>query len=372
MNILIFIHSLGSGGAERVAANLANHWSSLGWQVTLVSIADDAEDFYHLLPSVRRYTLNLAEESRGGVAAVLHNVNRVIALRRVLQRLRPDVAVALMTEANVLLALATLGMQDVKTVGSERVHPPLAPLGTIWRGLRWLLYCQLDAIAALTRESADWLRRHTFARRIVVIPNTAPWPLRTSAPNVPLPMQIGQHHYLLAVGRLCDQKGFDLLINAFHHLAADFPKWRLVILGEGANRESLAMQIDLAGLVDRVYMPGRAGNVGQWYVFADIYVLSSRFEGFPNTLVEAMAHGLPAVSFDCDTGPRDIIRHDVDGLLVPPGDLAAFETALRRLMENDSLRERFGARAIEARERFSIQKISGMWEALFHELSHGR
>jgi glycosyltransferase involved in cell wall biosynthesis len=96
--------------------------------------------------------------------------------------------------------------------------------------------------------------------------------------------------------------------------------------------------------------------------------MSSRYEGFGNTLAEALVHGLPAVSFDCDTGPRDIIRHEIDGLLVPPEDVASLAAALDRLMGNSDLRGRFAARAVEARERFSIERISGKWEQLFDEI----
>lgn len=100
--------------------------------------------------------------------------------------------------------------------------------------------------------------------------------------------------------------------------------------------------------------------------------MSSRFEGFPNSLVEALAAGCPAVSFDCDTGPRDIIRHETDGFLVPPGDIQALAAAIARLMDDEILRNRFGTRAVEARERFSIEHIGAMWDKLFDEVTHGR
>lgn len=370
MNLMIFIHSLGSGGAERVTANLANHWAAKGWQVTLVTLAPATLDFYQLAPEVARIALNLAGESRGAISAMANNLRRVRALRCVLKLVRPDVALSMMSTANILLVLAALGMKGMATVGSERTYPPRIPLGRAWETLRARLYGRIGAMVALTEESATWLRKHTRARRIPVIPNAAVWPLPEQAPYLAVPQRANGQHMLLGVGRLSEEKGFHHLITSFQRLAIDFPAWQLVILGDGPDRIALQTQIDSLGLTDRISLPGRAGNVGQWYEAADLYVMTSRFEGFPNTLVEAMAHGLPAVSFDCDTGPRDIIRHDFDGLLVPAGDGAALETALRRLMDDAAWRRQFGERATGARERFSLQRVAGMWEALFEELHH--
>jgi glycosyltransferase involved in cell wall biosynthesis len=368
MNILIFIHSLHSGGAERVAVNLSNYWAEKSWQVTVVTLTSPAADFYKLHPSVRRIALDVADESGNPLAAVLNNLRRIFALRRVLRQLQPDVALAMMNTANILLALAATGLRALITVGSEHIHPPQISLARPWDVLRVRLYGHLTALTALTVESAAWLRQHTRARNIPVIPNAVSWPLPQQPPHLPPPPRKSGRRILLAVGRLSEQKGFDILIQVFQRLARDFPDWRLVILGEGPDRKALEAQIASAGLADRISLPGRAGNVGQWYETADLYVLSSRFEGFPNTLTEAMAHGLPVVSFDCDTGPRAIIRHEVDGLLAPAGDGATLETALRRLMLDEALRSRFAARALEARERFSLQRIGGLWDKLFEEI----
>ncbi len=245
-------------------------------------------------------------------------------------------------------------------------------MGLAWETLRARLYRRLSAVVALTGESATWLRRHTRARNVPVIPNPASWPLQEQSPHLPVPTRTERQRILLAVGHLNEVKGFDLLIRVFQRLAGQFPDWRLMVLGEGSDRAALEAQIASAGLAERVILPGRAGNMGQWYAAADLYVMSSRFEGFPNTLVEAMAHGLPAVSFDCDTGPRDIIRHETDGLLVPAGDGLALEAALRRLMDDEALRRQFGARAIEVRGRLALEKIASRWETLFEELRRAR
>jgi len=369
MRLLFFIHSLSGGGAERVTVNLANHWAAKGWHITIVTLTSRSPDFYELHPAVERISLELADESRNVLAGLWRNLRRVRALRQVLRQVQPNIALALMSTANVILALATQGLANVCAIGSERIHPPQLPLGVQWRALRRFTYGRLAAVVALTQESAEWLKMHTRAQRVPIIPNMALRPLAVQAPRLtPETVCVADRHILLAVGRLEKQKGIDWLLEAFMALALKYYNWNLVILGEGPERRALEAQVQAFGLDGRVFLPGRAGNVGEWYERADVYVMSSRFEGFPLTLAEAMAHGLPAVSFDCDTGPRDIIRPEVDGLLVPPGNVDSLTAALDRLMGDAALRAQFAARAVEARERFSMERIAGMWEELFAKL----
>ncbi len=368
MKILFFISSLSCGGAERATVNLANYWAGQGWRVTVVTLAANSEVFYKLNPEVKHIALNLFEASSQPLAALINNLRRVLALRRVLRLVQPDVAVSMMSVSNILLALAAYGLRCLVTIGSERVHPPQFPLSAIWETLRSFFYGRLDVVVALTAESATWLNRYTRAAKVVIIPNIATYPLSVQSPRVTPPVKAGNDRLLLSVGRLTPQKNFGRLITTFQGLAAVFPNWRLAILGEGPLRSELAAQIKIAGLVKRILLPGRVGNIGDWYEAADLYVMTSSYEGFPNALVEAMAYGLPGVSFDCDTGPRDIIRQEVDGLLVPNGNVVALEEALARMMSNETLRQQFAARSIEVRKRFSIEKITGMWETLFKKI----
>lgn len=368
MNLLVFIHSLHSGGAERVTANLANYWAERGWRITVVTLASGEHDFYALHPTVRRIDLELASESRNPVAAIRNNLRRVAALRRVLREVRPDAAVGMMSSAGVLLVLAAMFMPAITTIASERIYPPMLPLGPMWNRLRQWTYPRAAKVTMLTSEGLAWLSAEIPGARGVVMPNPISYPLPVSEPGlIPESLIDPERRLLLAVGRLDQQKGFDFLLMAFANLAMANPRWDLVVLGEGPLRQALESQAGALGLQRRVFLPGKAGNVGDWYRRADLYVMSSRFEGFPNTLGEAMAHGCAAVSFDCDTGPRDIIRHDVDGLLVPNGDIVALEDALGRLMADDALRQRYADRAIEIRERFSMDRIAGMWERLLAE-----
>jgi len=366
MRLLIYIHSLENGGAERVVANLANYWASLGWAVTVVTVAPQARDFYVLDAGVGRRCLDLAGQGGGLLAGVVRTARRARALRRVLREVQPAVALSAMHTANVVLALAARGLPGVRTVGSEHNFPPKAPMGVVWETLRRHAYGHLHAVVALTHECAHWLERHSHARRVPVIPNPVVWPLSQHAPLVnPATSCAPGRQILLGVGRLSEEKNFTTLIAIFARLAPLHPDWDLVILGEGAQRAALSAQVQAGGLGQRVFLPGSVGNVGDWYARASLYAMSSHFEGFPNTLVEAMAYGVPAVSFDCDTGPRDIIRHGIDGVLVAPGDVEGMASALDTLMRDSRVRARFAQRAVDARERFSMEKISRMWETIF-------
>ncbi|MGB6105902.1 MAG: glycosyltransferase, partial [Pusillimonas sp.] len=213
--------------------------------------------------------------------------------------------------------------------------------------------------------TAQWLARHVPGSRLTVIPNAVRWPLASAEPIIEPPPRQGRYR-VLAVGRLHPHKGFDLLIRAFHEIAGHFPNWDLVILGEGDCREALQAQIDEAGLAARISMPGRVGNVADWYVQSDLYVLSSRVEGLSNTLLEAMASGLAPVAFDCETGPREIVRSGIDGVLVSPADdTEALAAHLSDMMAHPEQREAYARRAVDVRDRFSTTRVMALWSNLF-------
>ena len=368
MRIFFFIGSLTGGGAERVTASLVRHLADQGHDVGVITMHSEECDFYPLDPRVRRAILNLAGVNRG-LGKLTANYRRWRALRRVIKAEKQDVVVAMMTTSIVLAILAAIGL-PVRVYGSERNHPGRKATALPWALLRRLAYRFADGHVAQTREAETWIQHYTAARNVHVIPNPVVWPIPSFSPKVDPDTAVSpDRKIILAVGTKPDQKGFDLLVRAFSGLASDHPNWDLVIIGVdpasdaisggGASVQRLAEEM---GVAQRVYLPGRLGNVADWYQRADLFALSSRYEGFPNVLLEAMASGCACVAFDCDTGPRDLIEDGINGLLVQAECTQALTNAMTRLMRNDALRAELGSRAVAVRQTFSEQRVMALWQ----------
>jgi GalNAc-alpha-(1->4)-GalNAc-alpha-(1->3)-diNAcBac-PP-undecaprenol alpha-1,4-N-acetyl-D-galactosaminyltransferase len=360
--ILFLVSSMQGGGAERVAALLCNHWAEQGHQVMLVpTFSGRGECLYPLDERVR--LVYLADRVGTTRKSPLSLLRRFRALRALVREWGPDGVVSFLPHVNVAALLATRGLK-VPVVVSERTYPPARSMGPVWPRLRRWTYPWAATVVMQTRRGGDWLAAESPRARSAVIPNPCVYPLPVSKPHLaPAIWMTSSRRLLLAVGRLSEEKGFAGLIDAFSRLAARFPDWDLVILGEGGERAALAARVEKWGLEGRVVLPGRVGNLADWYQRAELYVMSSRFEGFPNTLLEAMAHGLPAVSFDCETGPGDIIREGIDGNLVPPVDgEAGLARVMAAMMQDDEGRQRMGRAAVTVRERFSLERIAAEWD----------
>lgn len=360
MKLALVISSLGGGGAERVMTLLANAWAQRGNEVTLITLASNLRDTYPLDPRVRRVALDVAGTSAHVLAALGHNFVRIRALRRAIVACRPDAVISFIAESNVRVLVAAAGL-GVPVIVSERVSLSGHRLRGVWRALRRWLYPRANVIVAQTRRSAAELEA-LVRRHVDVIAN--PVSLEP-APDAPAPHAgHAASRTLLAVGRLAPQKGFDLLIDAFAQLAAQHADWNLVILGEGPARGALEQRVAAHGLGDRIALPGFDAGVRTAMRRADLFVLSSRYEGFPNALLEAMAEGAACVSFDCDTGPRELIEHGRNGWLVPAADGPALATALDRLMGDAELRASLGRQARAVVTAYALPAILDQWNAL--------
>jgi glycosyltransferase involved in cell wall biosynthesis len=358
MRLTLVISSLGAGGAERVLSGMANYWAVRGRQVTLITLSSSNEPpFYPLAPNVIHIPLGVQMTSPGPVAGVLNNVVRLKALREAICQSRPNVIVSFIDQVNVLTLLATTGL-SLPVIVSERIDPTLYRLAWIWELARRWTYPRATQVVVQTAGVATYFR----GLRTRVIPNPVPRQLLRSTSE-----HRTEQPVLLAMGRLVDQKGFDLLLHAFSKIASRFPEWSLQIWGEGPKRQALEQLRRELGLSRQVTFPGYTRKTSDVMRAADLFVLSSRFEGFPNVLCEAMACGLPIVSFDCPSGPAEIIRHEHDGLLVPAADVAALASALERAMKNANDRDRWAANASTISDRFDQDRVMALWEDVIDE-----
>ena len=249
MRIAFVIPSLGAGGAERVATLLANEWNANGHDVILVTFdTPGTEPFFALDPGVSLRELSASATSRGLSAKLGTNVARVSRLGSVLRELHPDVVVAFMTEANVIALWASRGL-GVPVVISERNQPERPGLGRAHKLARRLTYPMARAMVVQTDAIASWARAR-FRIPVHVIPN----PVRLGAGDAR--REDGDVQWLMSLGRLAHQKGFDILIKSFAAVASKHPKWRLVIYGEGPDRPLSERLRAESGCADRILLPG--------------------------------------------------------------------------------------------------------------------
>lgn len=363
MRICGVISSLGSGGAERVMVELCAAWQARGDHVTLLTLDDGQNDFHSVPNGVVRRALNITSRSVSATDAIRANLTRARTLRAALRTSQADVVVSFTDRTNVLVLMAARGLR-VPVIVSERIDPRRHEIGSAWNLLRRLSYPSASALVVQTNAVRDWAEDVVAPDRVMVIPN----PLRPVAHS---PVSAGARApTIVALGRLVEQKGFDVLIRAFASIAHEFPDWSLTIYGEGTERPSLEQRVHDVQLAERITLPGKTSHVADVLSAASIFVLPSRYEGFPNALLEAMSCGCACVATDCDSGPADLITAGVSGELVPVNDALALAQQLASLMRDDDRRSVLGQQATKSVERFAPGVVLELWDRAFAMVSN--
>ncbi|MDB5763094.1 MAG: glycosyl transferase [Herminiimonas sp.] len=368
MKILVTLSNFHSGGAERVAATLANAWATRGDRVTIVpTYSGGGKCFYPVSEKVRIVFLaDLVGSRRKGL---FNRLQRLAALRRVLVNEAPDVVVSFIPEVSVAAILAATRL-GVPVIACERTDPVAWPAPAFLQWVIRLAYSQASMLTVQTEAVAHKIPA-AFPRlkSLKVVPN-------------PIPEELDRHRHrgeerarrrLVAFGRLSEEKRFDLLIAVFAAVEAHWPEWDLVIFGEGRLHGALERQIEALGLAKRIMLAGVTSSPWEEMARSDGFVMTSRVEGFPNALLEAMAVGLPCIAFDCPSGPREITRDGTDALLIPLNDTYGLACALEKLMGDAALRARLGAQARESvTRRFNLPAVIETWDRLFDEARDGQ
>jgi GalNAc-alpha-(1->4)-GalNAc-alpha-(1->3)-diNAcBac-PP-undecaprenol alpha-1,4-N-acetyl-D-galactosaminyltransferase len=355
------------GGAERVAVTLANAWAEQGREVWILSSFLGARGaFYELHAGVSLlYMAEAMSRPRGGKwFAALYKMR---ALRRLIVQIDPDVAISLLTNVNVLAITALAGLK-IPLVVSERTYPAAdVELPRSLRVARVLSYPFANHLVVQTAAAAGRYAELLFGvSRIAVIPNPLPGALMASQVRAD---QGRGESTVVAMGRLTAQKGYAKLVEAFSKAFASDASWRLQIWGDGPLRTELQGVIDALGMTGRIRLCGP--TVEPWVVLAaaQIFALTSEYEGFPNAMLEAMALGLPCVAFDCPSGPRELANEGRTAIIVPRNDVDKFAQELRNLAANPDARVQLGVRAAAfVRRELSEATILGRWDELFGQI----
>jgi len=259
----------------------------------------------------------------------------------------------------MLLSLCCLFM-PVKKIVAVRNHPEHKKISFILRVARRLLYPTADTITVQTSAIAEFYEKYSCYPPVKVVPNIVSVESSISAPRIFLTKPA-----IVTVGRCVKQKGFDKLIHAFGELSKEYPHWNLYIVGDGNYRVCLEKLVDEYSLGSRVHFTGFISQPYDIVRQADIFTLTSEYEGFPNVLCEAMALGVPAVSFDCPSGPADIIDDKESGILVENGCIESLVRALRTMMSDRKLRKECSVNGRKIRRCLSAEEIIPLWERLF-------
>lgn len=356
-----------AGGVERQAILLANEMTLRGHHVSLLTLdSKDAQAFYDIDDNVPWYKLGLGDPKKK--AGWVLRLKRMEKVRRIMKEFSPDVILAFQQGMFLTLRLYMAGM-GIPVVAAERESPFRYDFTRAGKR-RHLVFQTFRLAPHITVQCESYVNAYPgyLRPKITVIPNSV-FPAGQSAS--PAGKDIHEK-ILLCVGRLGYQKNQLVLVEAFSQLADDFPQWRLVLAGEGEDRENIERQIKKFNLEDKIELLGAVKNVSDLYINAHVLCIPSRWEGFPNVLGEAFAHGLPAVGYEGCGGVRDLIEHGKNGLLAKGnGNTESLYEALRTIMSNDDQRNAMGQYAIQSIHVYAPDKIYDQWENFLNEANKG-
>lgn len=348
MKIVFFISKISdSGGSERVSTVIANQLAENGHEVVFITWMGSTTSFFELNSNIS--VISLFDKD---VNIYRQYISSLWRYYKLIKRLKPNYIVDVCTALS-LISIPASFLARIKVISWEHFNT----------NVEW---------NPVTSRLSRWLAAK-FAYRVVVLTETDKknYEVRFNAKNVdcisnPVTVNVTQlcdlyAKNILSIGRFTDQKGFDLLITAWEKVVKQLPDWTLRIVGNGELKEDVKQLISKLGLNNSVELIEPTKYIEQYYSSSSIYVMSSRYEGLPLVLIEAKAYGMPIVSFDCDTGPRDIIRNNVDGLLVEAGSVYLLVESMLQLMKSVDIRETYSKNALADLERFDMPAIVLKW-----------
>lgn len=364
MKIVICVHSLTGGGAERVASLWISGFYNRGYDVSVI-LADKQSPITYSIPvDIPIYYLGYNFKCKY-FTYFFNKLFRSRNLKRVLRNIKPDVAIGVMYiwGEELLKARGNLSYKIVHTEHSSFERPPYAPVIPRNDYLRYVINKKVDIVTVLTQADKTYIGDKL--QNVVVLPN----PLSLN----PMEQIHQKKNTILAVGRLdaWHVKGFDILIDAWSKIYSESKGWRLQIIGDSLTGEGLAylkrlsIEKNVADLVDFI---GFQNNIVDYYKDASIFVLSSRYEGFGMVLLEAMSQGCACIACDFNGRQREIIENSTQGLICAPDNSPQLAGSLLALINNENLRNRIQMGALKRSNDFSLNNIMDKWEKIINSL----
>ncbi len=356
MKITIYIGGLTGGGAERVCCNLASFLVQNRHEVTMLTVSKPNEMCYSLDPQVKLETLETQMRVKNNS---IRAIVKQIRLFSFVRKHKTDAYVVMLPKTIQSLMLFRRFIK-APIIVSERANPDSYSQKTQNFLKRAAGYA--DGFVFQTKDAKEWYDPY-IKHYATIIPNAI-------NPDFIRPVYTGaREKSIVSAGRLSEQKNFKLLLEAFAAVAPEYPEYTLKIFGKGPLEEALKVYAQTLGVADRTQFMGYVSNMPEQLEKASVFVLSSDFEGMPNALMEAMALGLPCISTDCPAGgPRFLIQHGKNGLLVPVGDREVLIAALKKLLGNDPVAAQMGKTARNVADKLSPERIYGLWEKFLTEV----
>lgn len=345
--LVIVSHGAAGGGSERVTTILANHFARNGYEVYFYAIHSDKVEYY--LDEKVHYTYCDVKSSMGA----FRQLKRAWKLKRYVSRVKPRALISFVYIEGIFL----VGNHRMKKIYSLRNDPNKFFNAGVMKRLRNLIYRDADNIVFQTPDARDYFDG-SIRKKGVLISN----PVKSG-----LPYWNKENHKkeIIAAGRLNEQKNFRLLLKAFAQFAKLKPEYILTICGEGELREELEDYAAQLGVRGKVNMPGFCGDIHTKLSEAEIYVSSSDYEGISNSMIEALAVGIPSVCTDCPVGGAAMfIRDGASGFLVPVGNAEVLSQKLIILSEDRELRNKFSELSQQIRGELTVENICSEWNKL--------
>ena len=349
--IVIFIPSLSFGGAERVTSILANYLSQK-FEVTLITNFVDSKE-YGLDSKVTRLVL-----SSKGV------VDQIKEIRQILKKIQPYCTITMFAPMYIYTYFAQLGL-NIPQIVSERNDPRRFAGRIVTKKLYQYLLKKANGIVFQTREAEEFYYKNGISKATIIYN-----PIITAKlPDVNLE---NRKKRVINIGRLHPQKNQKMLISAFKRIHHKYPEYTLDIFGAGELEEELNDFISENNASEYVHLKGTTSKVAEELNSSEMFVLSSDFEGMPNTLIEAMCMGVPSISTDCPCGgPRELIKDGVNGLLTPVGDANKLAEKMDAILGNYELRENLSNNAVKLRRKLDVDKICDEWIEFIKYITKG-